>query len=82
VFFCTPAINRRVPSQTKESILNVEKKKVKFIQAIENGNKIADMCQEFAFVNSMIQTIWKNKTAVISVLEKNGLRIKHFRISE
>jgi hypothetical protein len=56
----------------------IVKKEVKLVQEIENGNKRADVCQEFAFVNSTVQTIWKNKTTVISVYEKNGSRIKHF----
>jgi hypothetical protein len=42
------------------------------------GNK-ADMCREFARVISMNQTIWKNRTKIISMLEQNGLRIKGFQ---
>jgi hypothetical protein len=34
--------------------------------------------KEFGFLNSMIQTICKNRTKIISALEWNGSRIKLF----
>jgi hypothetical protein len=40
------------------------------------------VCREFGLVNSIIQTILKNETKIISVFEQNGSRIKRFRKSE
>jgi hypothetical protein len=31
----------------------------------------ADVCREIGLVNSMIQTIWKNRTKIISAFEQN-----------
>jgi len=36
-------------------------------------------CVEFCLINCKIQTIWKNKTKIVSAFEKNGWRIKRFR---
>ena len=58
--------------------MTVVEEKFKLIQETENGKKKADMCKEFGFINSTIQTMWKNRTTVISVFEKEGLRIKAF----
>jgi hypothetical protein len=41
--------------------------------------KKADLCCEFAFVNSTIHTICKKKTKIISAFEQNGSRIKRFQ---
>jgi len=38
----------------------------------------AGMYQEFCFINSKIQMIWKDRTKIVSALEKNGWRIKRF----
>jgi len=37
--------------------------------------KKADLCQGFGLVNSLIQMIWKNRTKIFSVFERNGSRI-------
>jgi len=34
---------------------------------------------EFGFVNSTMQTIWKNRRKIIGAFEKNGPKIKGFR---
>jgi hypothetical protein len=59
----------------------VSKKKL-VIREIENGKKKADMCREFGLVNSTTQTIWKNRTKIISVFEQNGSRIKRLQKPE
>jgi len=48
----------------------------------ENGKKKADVCREFGLVNSTMQTIWKNRSKIISAFERNGSRIKRFRKRE
>jgi len=53
------------------------KGKVKAIQQIENV-KISVVCQKFCLENSVIQTIFKNRTTIISAFEQNGSRIKQF----
>jgi len=40
--------------------------------------KKADLCQGFGLVNSTIQMIWKKRTKIISVFERNRSRIKNF----
>lgn len=45
------------------------------IQETETDKKKADVCVELSLVNSMIQTIWKNRTQIISAFEQNRLRI-------
>jgi hypothetical protein len=45
------------------------------IQQTETDKKKADVCLELSLVNSIIQTIWKNRTKIISAFEQNGLRI-------
>jgi hypothetical protein len=55
---------------------------LKVIRQIENGKKKADMCREFGLVNSIIQTIWKNRTKIISSFEQNVSRIKRSRKPE
>jgi len=37
------------------------------------------VCREFGLVNSTNQTIWKNRTKIISAFEQNGLRVKRYR---
>ena len=51
--------------------------KVNVIRKIEDGKRKLT-CQEFGLVTSTIQTIWKNRTKVISACEQNGLRINDF----
>ena len=53
------------------------KEKVKATQKIENV-KISDVYQKFCLENSVIQTIFKSRTAVIGAFEQNGSRIKLF----
>jgi hypothetical protein len=65
----------------KRKVLSIEEK-VKVIREIENGRKKADVCHEFGFLNSTVQTIWKNKTKLIDAFEQNGSRIKCFRMPE
>jgi hypothetical protein len=60
---------------TKRKVLSVGEK-VKVIRETENGKKKADVCREFGLVNFMIQTIWKNRTEIISTFEQNGSIIK------
>jgi hypothetical protein len=48
----------------------------------ESGKNNPCVCQEFGLVNSIIQTIWKNKTTIINVLGQNGLKIKQFQKPE
>jgi hypothetical protein len=55
---------------------------LKVIRQIENGKKKADVCREFGLVNSIIQTIWKNRTKIIRAFEQNGSRIKRSRKPE
>jgi hypothetical protein len=62
---------------TKSKVLSTERK-VKVMQQIGNGKKKADRCGEFGLVNSMIQTIWKISTKIISAFEQNRSRIKRF----
>jgi len=57
------------------------KGKVKAMQQIENI-KISDVCQKFCLENSVIQTIFKYRTTIISAFEQNGSRIKQFRKPE
>jgi hypothetical protein len=40
------------------------------------------MCREFGLINSMIKTIWRNRTKIISAFEQNRSRIKRFRKPE
>jgi hypothetical protein len=53
------------------------KGEVKVIRQIENV-KISDIYQKFCLENSVIQTIFKNRTTIISAFEQNGSRIKQF----
>jgi len=39
-------------------------------------------CREFDLVNSKIQTIWKNRSKIISEFEQNGSRTNRFRKPE
>ena len=41
-----------------------------------------DVCRAFGLVNSKTQTIWKNKTKIISVFDENGSKTKRFRKPE
>ena len=41
--------------------------------------KETDLCREFCLVNSMIQTIQKIRTTIISAFEQNVSRLKQFR---
>jgi len=40
--------------------------------------KKAHLCQGFGLVNSTIQMVWKNRTKIFSVFERNGSRINNF----
>jgi hypothetical protein len=42
------------------------KEKVTVVQQIEKG----DICQKFHTINSTIQTIWKNRTKMISAFNR------------
>jgi len=53
------------------------KEKVKATQQIESV-KIPDVYQKFCLENSVIQTIFKKRTTIISAVERNGSRIKLF----
>jgi hypothetical protein len=44
----------------------------------ERERERADLCLGFSLVNSTIQMIWKNRTKIISVFERNGSRINNF----
>jgi hypothetical protein len=44
--------------------------------------KEAGVCRERSIVNSTIQTIWKNRTKIISAFEQNASRIQRFRKPE
>ena len=59
-------------------MLNVEEK-VKVITKIQMGWGVADVCREFGPENSTIQTIWRNRTKIISAFEVNGSKVKLFR---
>ena len=52
------------------------------IRQTENGEKKADVCREFAFVNSMVQMIRTSRTKIIGAFEQNGSSLKRFRKSE
>jgi len=52
----------------KRKVLSV-KGKVKMRQQKENGKKV-NVCLEFGLANYTTQTIWKNRTEIISVLTK------------
>jgi transposase-like protein len=54
---------------SKRKFLSVEDK-VKVICGTESGKTKADVCREFGFVNSTLQTIWKNRTKIISALNR------------
>jgi hypothetical protein len=62
----------------KRKVLSV-KGKVKVICQTEMVKMKADVCQEFGLVNSMVQTVWKYRTKVISAFEWNGFIIKRFQ---
>ena len=62
-------------------VLGVEGK-VTVIRQIEKGKKEADMCREFGVVSFTIQTMWKNRTEIVSAFERNGSKIKRFRKPE
>ena len=57
-------------------VLSIQEK-VKFIQG-ESGKKKDDLCREFGFENFTIQTIWKNRTQIISPFDQNGPRASRF----
>jgi hypothetical protein len=70
----------------KRKVLGTEGK-VKATSEIENEKKKEReievvVCREFDPVNSKIQTIWKNRSKMISVFEQNGSKIKRFRKPE
>jgi hypothetical protein len=56
----------------------MEEKKKKKKKEKKRKEKKADLCQGFGLVNSTIQMIWKNRTKIISVFERNRSRIKNF----
>jgi len=65
----------------KRKVLSVERK-VNMIRQIANGKKEANMCREFGLINPTIQTIWRNRTKIISVFEQNESRSKQFKNPE
>jgi transposase-like protein len=65
----------------KRKVLSVEEK-VKVTREIKSGKKKVDLCREFGLVNSAVQTIWKNRDKIVSVLEQNGSRTKRLRKPE
>jgi len=65
----------------ERKVLSVEGK-VKAIRQIEKWKKKSDFVRKFGPVNSTIETIWKNRTKIISAFEQNGSRIKRFREPE
>ena len=54
-------------------LLSLQKLKVK---------KKPEVRWEYGIVNSTVQTIWINRTKIISAFEQNGWRIKRFRKTE
>ena len=50
--------------------------------SIRKQKKKVDMGCKFGLINSMIQTIWKNRSKIISAFEWNVSRIKWFRMPE
>jgi len=62
----------------KTKVLSVERK-VKVIRQTANGKNEANVCREFGLIASKIQTIWRNRTKIISVFEQNESRSKRFR---
>jgi len=52
--------------------------KVKLILQGESGKKKDDLCREFGLENFTIQTIWKNRTKIISPFDQNASRILQF----
>jgi len=62
-------------------MLSVEGK-VRVMWRTENGKQKPDVCREFGLVNSTIQMIWQTTAKIISVLERQGMRIKQFRKSK
>ena len=66
----------------KRKVLSTEGK-IKATREIENKKKERNVvCREYDLVNSKIQTIWKNRSKMISAFEENGSRIKRFRKPE
>ena len=65
----------------KRKVLGVERN-VNMIRQIANGIKEANVCREFGLINSMIQTIWRRRTKIISVFEQNESRSKRFHNPE
>jgi hypothetical protein len=49
---------------------------------MEYGKMRADVYGEFEFVNSMIKKMWKSRTKITYVFEKNRSRIKLFQNPE
>jgi hypothetical protein len=58
------------------------RKKVTLITEIENAKKKNGVRSEYGLVNFTIQTIWKNRTKIISAFEQNGSIIQRFRKPE
>jgi hypothetical protein len=54
----------------KRKVLSIEGR-VKVMRHLECGKKKADLRWEFGLVNSTIQTIYKNRTKIISAFERN-----------
>jgi len=61
----------------KGKVLSGERK-VKVIRQIANGKNEANVCREFGLITSTIQTIWRNRTKIISVYEQNESRSERF----
>jgi len=57
----------------KTKVLSI-KGKVKAVSQIEDEKKEADVCWKYGLIYSRNQTIWKNRTKIISVFERTRLR--------
>jgi hypothetical protein len=86
LYISTPAVNRRmvtwwhgyIHTQNK----GTEHQRKSWSDTIGNGKKKANRCWEFGLVNSMIQTIWKISTKIISAFEHKRSSIKQFLMPE
>jgi hypothetical protein len=61
----------------------VSKKILNWGEEYKMETKKADVCRgEFGLVECMIQTIWKNRTKVVSAFEQDRSRVKRLRKPE
>jgi len=61
----------------KTKVLSVEET-FKVTRETQDGKRKAGVYPEFSLVISTIQTIWENRTKIVSVFAENGSRIKRF----